>query len=65
MAGTRPDLTTQLAQYKAEWAVHVKRVDEKIKLLRTLKQGTELLLLASAFLLYYLISCLVQAISSL
>ena len=65
MTGTTPDLTKQLAQYKAEWAAYVKRADSRVVLLKTLKQGTLLLLLACAFLLYYLVTCLVQAISLL
>jgi hypothetical protein len=65
MTGATPNLTSQLAQYKAEWSAYVKRMDDRLHLLRTLKQGTELLLLVSAFLVYYLISCLAQAISTL
>lgn len=65
MTTTAPEFASRLAQYKAEWSAYVKRVDARVELLRTLKQGTLLLLLACAFLLYYLISCLEQAISSL
>lgn len=63
MTGATPEFTNRLAQYKAEWEAYVKRVDSRVNLLRTLKQGTLLMLLACAFLLYYLISCLEQAIS--
>jgi hypothetical protein len=65
MTGATPKDTSLRAQYEAEWSAHVKRLDAKVQLLRTLKLGTELLLLTCAFLLYYLITCMVQAISLL
>ncbi len=63
MTGTTPEITNVRDKYRAEWAAYVKRADARLQLLRTLKRGTELLLLVGAFLLYYLISVLVQVLS--
>lgn len=63
MTDSTPDVTTRLAQYKEEWLAYVKRVDSRLERLETLKQGVELLVLVCAFLFYYLIVCLTQAIT--
>ena len=49
-----------LGQYNEQWLDHVARLDAKLQLLHTLKQGVELLLLVSSFLFYYLIDCIAQ-----
>ena len=54
------ELGTLLAQYEEQWVGHVAQLEQRLQLLRTLKQGVELLLLVSSYLLYYLIDCIAQ-----
>jgi len=63
MLGNNPQFVTVLDQYRAEWSTYAQRVETKVQRLQTLKNGMELLLLTCAFLAYYLIDCMVQAIS--
>ncbi len=51
------------SQYQQQWLDHVARLDQKVQLLHTLKQGMEFLLLVSSFLFYYLIDCIAQIMS--
>ena len=54
------DIAALLVQYNEQWLDHVARIDQKMQLMQTLKQGMELLLLVSSFLFYYLIDCIAQ-----
>lgn len=63
MIAPNQDFTTLLGQYNEQWVEHVARLDQKLQLLQTLKQGMELLLLVSSFLFYYLIDCVAQIMS--
>lgn len=63
MIAPNPDFSTLLGQYNEQWVEHVARLDQKMQLLQTLKQGMELLLLVSSFLFYYLIDCVAQIMS--
>lgn len=65
MEGAPLEFSNQLAQYKAEWSAYVNRTESRVGFLKMLKQGTLLLLLACAFLIFYLITCLGQAVSLL
>jgi hypothetical protein len=60
MSTTGNEFSAQLSQYNELWLAHVARFEQKLQLLHTLKQGVELLLLVSCFLLYYLIDCIAQ-----
>ena len=57
------ELAAQFAQYNDYWLQHVARLDQKLQLLQTLKQGMELLLLVASFLFYYLIDCIAQVMA--
>lgn len=57
------EFSTLLVQYNEQWVEYVSRLDQKLQLLQTLKQGMELLLLVSSFLFYYLIDCVAQIMS--
>ncbi len=57
------DISTLLIQYNQYWMEHVARLEHKLQLLHTLKQGVELLLLVSSFLFYYLIDCVAQVMA--
>jgi len=57
------DLATLLAQHQQQWLEHVARLDQKVQLLHTLKQGMEFLLLVASFLFYYLIDCIAQVMA--
>lgn len=63
MIASNQDFTALLGQYNEQWVEHVARLDQKMQLLQTLKQGMELLLLVSSFLFYYLIDCVAQIMS--
>ena len=63
MISPGPEFTTLLGQYNELWLNHVSRFEQQLQLLKTLKQGMELLLLVSSFLFYYLIDCIAQVIS--
>lgn len=52
-----------LSQYNELWLEHVARFEQQLQLLKTMKQGMELLLLVSSFLFYYLIDCIAQVIA--
>ena len=54
---------TLLGQYNEQWLEQLSRLDERLQLLRILKQGVELLLLVSSFLLYYLTDCIAQVLA--
>ena len=54
------DLGTFLSQYNEQWMEHVAHLEHKLQLMRTLKQGMELLLLVCSYLFYYLIDCVAQ-----
>ena len=60
MGTSGEELANLLAQYDEYWLQHVARIEQKIHLLHTLKQGVELLLLVSSYLFYYLIDCVAQ-----
>lgn len=49
-----------LAQYDQYWTQHVAQIEHKLHLLKTLKQGMELLLLVASYLFFYLIDCISQ-----
>ena len=49
-----------LVQYDQYWVEHVTRLEQKVQLLHTLKQGMELLLLVCSYLFFYLIDCVSQ-----
>lgn len=49
-----------LGQYNEQWLEYVARLDAKLQLLHTLKQGMELLVLVSSFLFYYLTDCIAE-----
>jgi len=58
-----PEFAALLSQYNQQWLEHVAQFEQKLQLLQTLKQGMELLLLVSSFLLYYLIDCIAQVMA--
>jgi hypothetical protein len=49
--------------YGELWLAHVARLDKRLQLLHTLKQGMEFLLLVCSYLFYYLIDCIAQIMS--
>jgi hypothetical protein len=51
------------AQYDQYWVEHMARIEHKLQLLRTLKQGMELLLLVCSYLFFYLIDCISQVMN--
>lgn len=63
MLGNTPEFLRLRDQYHAEWSAYAQRQEAGTDVLQKLKQGMELLLLTCAFLAFYLIDCLVQAIS--
>jgi hypothetical protein len=60
MSAPAEEFAIHLAQYNQYWVEHVARVEHKLQLLQTLKQGTELLLLVCSYLFFYLIDCISQ-----
>jgi hypothetical protein len=63
MSASGERFTALLVQYDQYWIDHVARLEHKVQLLRTLKQGMELLLLVSSYLFFYLIDCISQVMS--
>ena len=60
MSASGEELAVVFSQHLAD---HAARLDHKLQLLHTLKQGTELLLLVSSYLFFYLIDCVSQVLS--
>ena len=60
MSAPGEELAVLLSQYNQYWLDHVARLEQKVHLLHTLKQGMELLLLVSSYLFFYLIDCVAQ-----
>ena len=57
------DIGNLLSQYNEQWLEHVARLEHKLQLLQTLKQGMELLILVCSYLFYYLIDCIAQVMA--
>ena len=54
------EFSASFSQYNQQWLDHVARLEQRLQLLVTLKQGMELLLLVSSFLFFYLIDCIAK-----
>lgn len=52
-----------VAEYDQQWLEHVARLGRRLQLLRTAKQGMELLLLVGSYLLYYFLDCFAQILA--
>lgn len=63
MSASGKEIATLLVQYDQYWSGHVAQIEQKTQLLHTLKQGMELLLLVSSYLVYYLVDCISQVMS--
>jgi hypothetical protein len=63
MSAPGEEFAVMLLQYDQYWMDHVARLEQKVQLLHTLKQGMELLLLVCSYLFFYLIDCVSQIMS--
>ena len=63
MGTTENEFGAPLSQYNELWLEHVARLEQQLQLMKTMKQGMELLLIVSSFLFYYLIDCIAQILA--
>ena len=54
------EIAVLFSQYNEQWLQDCSRLEQKLQLLHTLKQGMELLLLVSSFIFYFLTDCVAQ-----
>ena len=58
MVAAGEELGALLNQYEQSWRTHVARFEQTLYRLHILKQGVELLLLVSSYLIYYFLDCI-------
>ena len=63
MSAPAEKFAIMLLQYDEYWMDHIARLEHKVQLLHTLKQGMELLLLVCSYLFFYLVDCVSQILA--
>lgn len=61
MISNIPELEHLRDRYRYDLTVSMYQQYARLQLLRLITQGTEFLMLATAFLMYYLLDCMLQA----
>ena len=56
-------LAMVLSQYQQDWLEHVARIDAKLRLWVSLKQGVELLALVGSYLIFYFLDCFTEIVT--
>lgn len=63
MIAAAEEFAILLSQYQQGRLEYIAWIDQKIQLLQTLKQGMELLLLVSSYLIFYLMDCIAEVMA--